>query len=294
MSCNNQCNLYFYPGFGPHFNASTIVISTFGQIKYINDAMHNPQILSMIPHPFLTFTDNMGFYERAVNVLTFVFENWMIRKHQYPRQAALFAKHFKTNLTMYDAFQESVSLAFLNTHYTLNFPVPYLPNLIEIGGFHINEKTKPLPADIKEFIESAEHGVVYFSMGGNLKPSLMAVQKKKDIVAALSKIKQKILWKWDDDTIEVDRKKFLVRKYFPQDDILAHPNTKLFVTHGGLLSCTESIIRGVPVIGIPIFGDQMMNMARAEAQGWGVTVKYLNLTEESLSWALNEMLSHDK
>jgi glucuronosyltransferase len=150
---------------------------------------------------------------------------------------------------MYDAFQESVSLALLNTHYTLNFPVPYLPNLIEIGGFHVNEKTNPLPEDIKSFIESAEHGVIYFSMGGNLKPSLMADQKKIDIIAALSKTKQKILWKWDDLDVQVDRKKFLVQKYFPQDDILAHPNTKLFVTHGGLLSCTESIVRGVPVIG---------------------------------------------
>jgi hypothetical protein len=76
-------------GFGPHFNASTVVISTFGQIKYLNDAMHNPQILSMIPHPFLTYTDQMSFYERMVNVATFAFENYMIRKHQYPKQVRI-------------------------------------------------------------------------------------------------------------------------------------------------------------------------------------------------------------
>jgi glucuronosyltransferase len=190
--------------------------------------------------------------------------------------------------------KESVSLALLNTHYTINYPIPYLPNLIEIGGFHMKDKLEPLPEDIKEFIESAEHGVVYFSMGGNLKPSLMQPQKKKDIIAALSKIKQKILWKWDETNVSVNREKFLVRKYFPQDEILAHPNTKVFITHGGLLSCTESMIRGVPVIGIPIFGDQSLNMARAEKQGWGVQVKYTNLTEKALSWALEEVLSNRK
>lgn len=32
-------------------------------------------------------------------------------------------------------------------------------------------------------------------------------------------------------------------------------------------------------------------MARAETQGWGAQVTYPNLTEASLSWALNEVLS---
>ena len=37
-----------------------------------------------------------------------------------------------------------------------------------------------------------------------------------------------------------------------------------------------------------------MNMARAEIQGWGVQVAYPNLTETSLSWALNEVLNNQK
>lgn len=129
---------------------------------------------------------------------------------------------------------------------------------IEIGGFHVQNHTNPLPADIKQFIESAEHGVVYFSLGGNLKPSKMTDEKKQAIQGALSKIKQKVIWKWDEE-LKVDTNKFMVRKWFPQDDILAHDNVKLFVTHGGLLSCTESILRGKPIVGIPIFGDQMVN-----------------------------------
>lgn len=37
-----------------------------------------------------------------------------------------------------------------------------------------------------------------------------------------------------------------------------------------------------------------MNMARAELLGWGVQVTYQNLTETSLSWALNEVLSNSR
>lgn len=122
----------------------------------------------------------------------------------------------------------------------------------------MKNETKPLPEDIKTFIESAEHGVVYFSLGGNLKPSAMDEQKKRDIYESLAKLKQKVIWKWDDESLEVDKSKFLIRKWLPQDDILAHDNVKLFVTHGGLLSCTESILKEKPVVGIPIFGDQMV------------------------------------
>lgn len=172
--------------------------------------------------------------------------------------------------------------------------MPYFPNLIEIGGFHVKASTNPIPKDILDFIESAEHGVVFFSLGGNLKPSLMDEQKKKDLITSLSKLKQKIMWKWDDDSLIVDPSKFMIRKWFPQDDILAHPKTKLFITHGGLLSCTESMMRGVPVIGIPIFGDQMLNMARAERQGWGLYIAYTNITESAMTWALNEVLNKDR
>lgn len=127
----------------------------------------------------------------------------------------------------------------------------------------MKKDTKPLTAEFKSFIESAEHGVIYFSLGGNLKPSKMSEGKKQAIINALSKLKQKVIWKWD-EPIDVDQTKFMVRKWLPQDDILAHKNVKLFITHGGLLSCTESILRGTPVVGIPIFGDQMVSVSILE------------------------------
>lgn len=138
---------------------------------------------------------------------------------------------------------------------------------IEIGGFHIKNKTNPLPDDIKAFIDSAEHGVIYFSLGSNVKPSVMDEQKKLDILATFSKLKQKVIWKWDDESMKVDKNKFMVRKWLPQDDILTNDKVKLFVTHGGLLSCTESIYRGKPIVGIPVFGDQTVNFARLTELG---------------------------
>jgi glucuronosyltransferase len=159
---------------------------------------------------------------------------------------------------------------------------------------HIKKQTHPLPANIQKFIDNPQHGVVYFSLGGNLNPSVMPIEKQEAIIKALSKLKENVLWKWDDLNAKVDSKKFLVQKWFPQDDILANPNVKLFITHGGLLGGTEAIYYGKPLITIPIFGDQKLNAARSVLSGYGVRVDYHNLTEASLTWALKEVLSEKK
>lgn len=122
----------------------------------------------------------------------------------------------------------------------------------------------------------------------------MGKDKLQAILQAFATVRQRIIWKYDDDSLKLDQSKYLMAKWLPQDDILAHPNVKLFITHGGLLSCTESIHHGKPIVGIPIFADQQMNMDQAEEAGWGVTVKFEKLNRESLSKALNEVLNNNK
>lgn len=122
----------------------------------------------------------------------------------------------------------------------------------------------------------------------------MPKEKQEAIIRSLSKLKQRILWKWDDPSANVDKTKFLIQNWFPQDDILANPNVKVFVTHGGLLGGTEAIYYGKPLVTIPIFGDQKLNAARSSMAGYGVRIDYSNLTETSFSWALNEVINNKK
>ena len=69
---------------------------------------------------------------------------------------------------------------------------------------------------------------------------------------------------------------------------------KLFITHGGLLSTQESTYHGVKVLGLPLFGDQIGNMAEVEAQGWGKYLEWDNLSSELLKSTIEELLSNDK
>ena len=47
-----------------------------------------------------------------------------------------------------------------------------------------------------------------------------------------------------------------VAKSVPQQEILAHPKTRLFITHGSINAAMESIFHRVPMVTIPIFTDQ--------------------------------------
>jgi glucuronosyltransferase len=74
----------------------------------------------------------------------------------------------------------------------------------------------------------------------------------------------------------------------------AHPNIRLFITHGGKLSLIEATTRGVPVVGIPVFGDQRQNMVRVVSLGSGLLIDFNNVTTDSLTWAIQEVFESPK
>jgi hypothetical protein len=70
----------------------------------------------------------------------------------------------------------------------------------------------------------------------------------------------------------------------------AHPNVKIFITHGGLLSAQEAAYHGKTLIGVPIFGDQMLNMKRAQLGGYAVLLDFKNITKASVKAAIYEAI----
>lgn len=282
-------------GFGHHFNAPIVGMSTFGANNWINDMVGTPSPLSYNPHFMLEHTEKMKFTQRLHNLLVNTLDLGMMKFWYHPAQKGIYEASFpkETRLDFNKMLKHSVSLALLNSHYSTSYPRPYVPNMIEIGGAQINRKHKPLPTEIKSVLDSAKDGAVYFSMGSNIQSTRLPMEKRDAILRTFAKFpKIKFLWKWEDAELPGKSSNVHIQKWWPQDDVLGHPNIKCFITHGGILGTSEANYHGVPVIGVPVFGDQDLNMARAQNVGYGLTVKYKNLTEEALTWALKEMLNN--
>lgn len=199
------------------------------------------------------------------------------------------AQHFK-NIPPLEELARSVKLMLLYTNYALSGPGLYPPNVHEVGGYHV-AKPKELPKDLKKFIGESEHGVIYISFGSMLRATSTPKDKLEAIIGAISQLPQRIVWKWEEKTLPGNPKNVYISNWLPQNDILAHPNVLAFYSHCGMLGTTEAIHHGVPMIGMPIFGDQPGNAAAVEESGLGVQIHFRELTTELLLEKIKTVLN---
>ncbi|KAK7863663.1 hypothetical protein R5R35_006190 [Gryllus longicercus] len=275
-------------------NAPFMHISSNTISQWMGDGVGNPFTYSYIPDMVLGYTHHMSFKERLINTFVqTIFEldrNWIT----IPKMEAVVQKYFNDpTIPGILEIENNSSFLLLNSHITFNYPRPLTPNTAEVGGMHIQEPKK-LPQDLQKLLDEASDGVIYFSLGTNVKSTLLPERIRNNILKSLSKLKQKILWKWENETLPGKPANIYISKWFPQSDILAHPNVKAFITHGGLLSTEEATYYGKPLIAIPIAADQKQNSLKVAAQGYAIVLNIANITEGTLDWALHEILTNDQ
>jgi glucuronosyltransferase len=74
----------------------------------------------------------------------------------------------------------------------------------------------------------------------------------------------------------------------------AHPNIKLFITQCGLQSFQEAVYHGVPLLGVPFFGDQKYNAKKIATEEIGLQLSFHELTKDTLLTTIKEMLNNSK
>ncbi|RXM28280.1 UDP-glucuronosyltransferase 2B20, partial [Acipenser ruthenus] len=156
------------------------------------------------------------------------------------------------------------------------------------GGFQC-KPAKPLPQDLEEFMESSgEHGVVVMSLG-TLVNGLPSELTDK-IAYAFSQLPQKVIWRHLGERPSSLGNNTLLVKWLPQNDLLGHPKTRAFVTHGGTNGVYEAIYHGVPIVGLPLLFDQFDNLLRMQVRGAAKVLEVTTLGSKDFLQALKEVL----
>lgn len=76
--------------------------------------------------------------------------------------------------------------------------------------------------------------------------------------------------------------------------VLANPLVKVFIGHGGALSCHEAAWYGVPQLLLPFIIDQKHNSARAEERGVALQLNKDNLSEHMIYEKLYQLLHNSR
>ncbi|XP_064141810.1 UDP-glucuronosyltransferase 2A2 isoform X7 [Loxodonta africana] len=177
----------------------------------------------------------------------------------------------------------------IRTYWDFEFPRPYLPNFEFVGGLHC-KPAKPLPKEMEEFVQSSgEHGVVVFSLGSMVKN--LTEEKANLIASALAQIPQKVLWRYKGIKPATLGANTQLYDWIPQNDLLGHPKTKAFITHGGTNGIYEAIYHGVPMVGLPMFADQPDNIIHMKAKGAAVDMNMNTMTSADFLNALRTVIN---
>ncbi|XP_020034377.1 UDP-glucuronosyltransferase 1A6 isoform X2 [Castor canadensis] len=248
----------------------------------------SPNPVSYIPRCYTTFSDHMTFPQRVANFIANFLESYLFYC-LYSKYEDVASDILQRDVSLPTLYQNAVWL--LRYDFVLEHPRPVMPNMVFIGGINCKKRGE-LSQEFEAYVNaSGEHGIVVFSLGSMV--SEIPEKKAMEIADALGKIPQTVLWRYTGSRPSNLAKNTILVKWLPQNDLLGHPKTRAFITHSGSHGIYEGICNGVPMVMMPLFGDQMDNAKRMETRGAGVTLNVLEMTSDDLANALKAVI-YDK
>lgn len=190
------------------------------------------------------------------------------------------------------ALHQGAELWAFNTDFSLEFPQPLMPYTVLVGGL-LNKPAKPLEKDLELWISKFEEAGFIVVTLGSMVSSVSVDSLLVELVAGFSRIPQGVLWRYDSQRwpSHLNRPPNLrLMDWLPVNDLLGHKKARLYITHGGQNSLLQAVYHAVPVLGIPLFGDQFDNVVRAETKGLGLTINPTHITRERFSATIQTLI----
>ncbi|CAD6196320.1 unnamed protein product [Caenorhabditis auriculariae] len=135
---------------------------------------------------------------------------------------------------------------------------------------------------------------ILVSFGSVAQVDKMSVRLLRSLLDTFARIPRLVVWQANASLDRIlQREKIelpdnvLIYRWVPIKQLLAHPRIELIVCHGGINTVNELMLFGVPVLGVPLQGDQASNLKRVVELGAGEM-----LTIHELSGHLEGTMRH--
>lgn len=248
-----------------------------------------PSPPSYVPMYNSLFSDRMDFLQRTENFLRYAVSRLQEQFVILPIYDKLLKTHFPPGsdlLTM----QSSADIWLMRVDFIFEFPRPSMPNIVHMGGFQCRP-AKAISAELEDFVQSSgEHGVVVMSLG--VMVTALPKEITEAIASAFARIPQKVVWRYMGERPSSLGNNTLLLDWLPQNDLLGHPKTRAFVSHGGTNGIYEAIYHGLPVLLLPLLFDQFDNAIRLEVRGGARVLELSTLTANDFLEGLEDVIKN--
>ena len=246
---------------------------------------------SVTPNYFLSFSDDLSFWERLANL--FVLLSSICGHYFYDISDTSESVTQRPVLSITELFKQS-ELFFVNIDNSCaEYPKLTASNLKFLPGASVSDP-KPLPKELEEFIDgSGRHGTIIATFG-----TLKHVRKAyiprmlERLFQVFERLPQRIIMAADPVKDRRVPKNVLISNWLPQNDLLAHPKVKLFITHGGSNGQLEAIHHAVPMLAMGKDWDQVYNNQKMEMKGFGKYISAKHFTADELYDAIKEIMGN--
>jgi len=281
-------------GLAVHFDAPLIGIytcvsdwNTYNMVGHVTSILEEP----IMP---LGLKSVRNVWDRIYNWI-YTTEEWLLINFVFLPKLRLVYDHFFGHLEQsFMEIRHNFSLILLNQHFSLFKARSTVPGLIEVAGFHIPKVDPKLPDDLQAFIDEAEHGVIYFALGMEQECKDLPEETQNVLLESFKSMPQRVIWKFEGEPPRSLASNIYISKFLPQQAILAHPNVKLFISHGGMLSTIEAAYYAKPVLGLPLFFDQFRNLEVLQEEGAALQLNINSVTEQELKDTVDRLVNQRK
>lgn len=206
-----------YHAFAELFNAPLMGFNSFdapmdfhiSQGNYVNPFVVNEAAL-------FPYIDELSFVERwnVIKILAKIVYTVVIKPDILHRYTFLVKEYFPMIDASPQELLDRVEFLMVNTHPALGFIRPLVPTTVQLGFIHI-EAAKPLPSDLQQHLDRSKNGVIYLSLGSNVKASKLNPKYIKTFLRVFASLDYDVIWKWETNEMENKPENVMLSKWLP-------------------------------------------------------------------------------